>query len=64
MNRGRRTVAHVEDHLSTENLAQHYRAYEAACSARHYQTMWLLAQGHTVLEISALTSFAPCWIEE
>ena len=31
---------------------------------RHYQTIWLLAQGQTVAEVSALTSFAPRWIEE
>ncbi len=57
-------MAHVADHLSIENLERRYRACEDACSARHYQTIWLLAQGHTVPEVSALTSFAPRWIEE
>jgi transposase len=57
-------MAHVADHLSLEELEQRYRASEDACSARHYQTIWLLAQGHTVLEVSALTSFVPRWIEE
>ena len=57
-------MAHVADHLSIEDLEQRYRACEDACSARHYQTIWLLAQGHTVPEVSALTSFAPRWIEE
>src|ERR1700747_1643411 len=33
-------------------------------SARHYQTIWLLAQGHTIAAVSALTSFVPRWIEE
>ena len=33
-------------------------------AARHYQTIWLLAQGHTVAEVSALTAFVPHWIEE
>src|SRR6266702_4090927 len=64
MNRGGRAMAHVADHLSIENLERRYRACEDACSARHYQTIWLLAQGHTVPEVSALTSFAPRWIEE
>src|SRR4051812_16307337 len=63
MNRGGRAMAHVADHLSIENLERRYRACEDACSARHYQTIWLLAQGHTVPEVSALTSFAPRWIE-
>lgn len=57
-------MAHVADHLSIEELEQRYRACEDACSARHYQTIWLLAQGHTIAAVSALTSFVPRWIEE
>ncbi len=52
-------MAHVTDHLSIEELEHRYRACEDACSARHYQTIWLLAQGHTVSEVAALTSFVP-----
>src|SRR6201984_2864694 len=57
-------MAHVANHLSIEELEQRYRACEDACSARHYQTIWLLAQGHTIAAVSALTSFVPRWIEE
>src|ERR1700739_838373 len=57
-------MAHVADHLSIEELEQRYRACEDACSARHYQTIWLLAQGHTIAAGSALTSFVPRWIED
>ncbi len=57
-------MAHVADHLSIEALEERYRACEDACSARHHQTIWLLAQGHTVPEVAAMTSFAPRWIEE
>ena len=57
-------MAHVENHLSIEDLAARYRACEDACAARHYQTIWLLAQGHTVPTVSAMTSFVPRWIEE
>jgi transposase len=57
-------MAHVADHLSIEDLEQRYRACEDVCSARHYHTIWLLAQGHTVAEVSALTSFASRWIEQ
>jgi hypothetical protein len=64
MNRGGRTMAHVADHLSIEALAERYRACEDACGTRHYQTILLLAQGHTVAEVSVLTSFVPRWIEE
>ena len=57
-------MAHVTEHLSIEDLERRYRGCKDACSARHYQTIWLLAQGHTVAEVSALTSFVPRWIEE
>jgi hypothetical protein len=56
-------MAHVADHLTIEALEKRYRACEDACGARHSQTIWLLAQGHTVPEVSALTSFVPRWIE-
>ena len=42
-------MASVENHLSIEDLAARYRACEDVCAARHYQTIWLLAQGHTRL---------------
>jgi transposase len=57
-------MAHVADHLSIEELEQHYRGCADACSARHYQTIWLLAQGHTIGEVSELTCFVARWIEE
>jgi transposase len=57
-------MAHVENHLSIEDLAARYRACEDVCAARHYQTIWLLAQGYTVSAVSTMTSFVPRWIEE
>src|ERR1035437_10194881 len=57
-------MAHVETYLSIEDLAARYRACEDVCAARHYQTIWLLAQGHTVSAVSAMTSFVPRWMEE
>jgi hypothetical protein len=57
-------MAHVADHRSVEELEQRYRACEDACEARHYHAIWLLAQGHTIVEVSALTSFVPRWIEQ
>ncbi len=50
-------MAHVVDHPSIADLEPRYRACGDACSARHYQTIWLLARGHTVPEPSALTSW-------
>lgn len=57
-------MAHVAAHLSIEELERRYRACEDACSARHYQTIWLLAQGHTIAEVAELICFVPRWIEE
>ncbi len=57
-------TAHGADHLSIEDLANRYRSCVDACSRRHYQTIWLLAQGHTIAEVSDITRFVPRWIEE
>jgi transposase len=57
-------MAHVTNHLSISGLEERYRSSEAVTTARHYQTIWLLAQGHTIPEVSATMSFAPRWIEE
>jgi len=32
--------------------------------ARHFQTIWLLAKGHGVAEVSRMTSFGARWIEQ
>src|SRR5215470_12729216 len=64
MSRGGRTMAHVADHLSVGELEERYRTCTDACSARHYQTIWLLAQGHTIEEAAETTCFVPRWVEE
>ncbi len=46
-------MARVATHLSVSELARHYRAAKDATAARHYQVIWLLAQGHTVPEVAA-----------
>lgn len=57
-------MAHVADHLSVVDLEDRYRSCTDACLARHYQTIWLLAQGHTIGEVSETTCFVERWIEE
>ena len=57
-------MARVEAHLSVSELEQHYRAAKEATAARHYQAIWLLAKGHTVPEVSDLTSFGTRWLEQ
>src|SRR5215210_292790 len=43
---GRRTMAHVADHLSVSALEEAYRSCRDVTAARHVQTIWLWARGH------------------
>ena len=56
-------MARVVGHLSVAELRAGYRGSGDATLARHYQVIWLLAQGRTVAEAARLTSFAPRWID-
>jgi transposase len=57
-------MARVADHLSVTELQAGYRGSKEATLARHYQVIWLLAQGRTVAETARLTGFVPRWVEE
>jgi len=57
-------MATVVDHLSVDELEHRYRACVDVTQARHFQTIWLLAKGHTVREVSATTSFGERWIDQ
>lgn len=57
-------MAHVADYLSVTALEERYEGCEDARSSRHLQTIWLLAKGHTIGEVSAMTSFGSRWIEQ
>src|SRR3954466_8827266 len=59
----RRTMAHVADHLSVLALEQQYRSCTDVTTARHFQTIWLLAKGHEIAEREATVSFARRWVE-
>jgi transposase len=56
-------MAHVVDHLSVSALEQQYRSCTDVTAARHVQTIWLLAQGHDIAEVSATVSYARRWVE-
>ena len=56
-------MAHVADHLSVSALEQQYRSCTDVTAARHLQTIWLLAKGHTIAEVAATVSFARRWVE-
>jgi transposase len=57
-------MAQVVGHLSLGELQAGYRGSDDATLARHYQVIWLLAQGRTCPEVAGLTSFAPRWVEQ
>ena len=57
-------MAYVADHLSVAGLEERYEACDDVTSSRHFQTIWLLAKGHTVGEVAAMTSFGRRWIEQ
>ena len=57
-------MARVVDHLSVSDLEQHFRGCPDPVEARHFQAIWLLAQGHTVRSTSKVTAFGPRWIEQ
>lgn len=57
-------MARVAGHLRVSDLERAYRAAKEASSARHYQAIWLLAKGHTIAEVSQITSFGTRWLEQ
>ena len=57
-------MAHVAGHLSAEELQAAYRGSGDATLSRHYQVIWLLAQGRSCAEVAVLTSFARRWVEQ
>jgi transposase len=56
-------MAHVADHLSVLALEQQSQSCTDVTAARHFQTIWLLAKGHEIAEVSATVSFARRWVE-
>jgi transposase len=56
-------MAHVADHLSVSALEQQYRSCTDVTAARHFQTIWLLAKGHDLAQVSATVSYARRWVE-
>jgi transposase len=57
-------MATVYEHLSVEELEERYLQCRDATASRHFQVIWLLARGHTISEVSAMTAFGVRWIEQ
>ena len=57
-------MARVAGHLSVEDLEAGFRSARDPTAMRHFQVIWLLARGHTIADVAAVTSFVPRWIEQ
>jgi transposase len=57
-------MAAVAEHLSVAELGERFRAAADARSARHAQVIWLLAKGHAVAEVAAMTALGVRWVEK
>src|SRR5215208_6718804 len=57
-------MARVADHLSVDDLEARLRSAPDPTATRHVQVIWLLARGHTIADVAAVTSFVPRWIEQ
>ena len=57
-------MAQVVGHLGIDGLEAGMRSASEPRASRHFQVIWLLAKGHTIAEASAVTAFAPRWIEQ
>jgi transposase len=52
----------IANHLSVEELFLRYRQATESTERSHYQIIWLLATGKTVLEVSQVTGYTRIWI--
>src|SRR3954469_25189616 len=57
-------MARVADHLSAAVLEARPRSAQDPTATRPFQVIWLLARGHTIADVAAVTSFVPRWIEQ
>ena len=57
-------MARVVEHLSVAELEARYEASEDVTSSRHFQTIFLLAKGHSTRKVAEITSFGLRWVEQ
>ena len=54
----------IAPHLSVDELEQRYRQAQDGVESRHYQIIWLLAQGKRTEEVAEVTGYSRSWIYE
>src|SRR5258706_3209063 len=53
---------HLQPHLSVDELERRYRAAKEPNERSWWQILWLLSQGHTAVQIAAVTGYSAYWI--
>lgn len=57
-------MVQIADHLGVAELQAGWRESKDVTLARHYQVIWLLAEGRSCAEVARLTGFVRRWVEE
>src|ERR687894_2117062 len=57
-------MARIVNHLPVAELEARYRAAREVAEARHYQAIWLRAQGRTFVDVAQVLAFVQRWVEE
>lgn len=57
-------MAQIAAHLTGDELAERYRGAKDVTEARHFQAIWLLAQGRSTSEVASLLAFGQRWVEQ
>lgn len=52
----------LADHLTVEQLEQQYRQSTEAVARSHWQILWLLMQGRSTAEVTAVTGYSTTWV--
>jgi transposase len=53
---------HLQPHLSVDELERRYRAAKEPNERSWWQILWLLSQGHTAVQVAAVTGYSAYWI--
>ena len=54
----------LKSHISTKELYNIYRNSPSAIERTHYQIIWLLSTGKSVIEVAKVTGYSKPWIYE
>ena len=56
-------MGQICEHESVSALEQRMKGCSDAMAARHVQVIWLLAQGHSCSQVSAMMAFSVRWVQ-